>query len=70
MASHNAFTLLMSSVRNMATQGLPSKRLEPTAKDRLYNDILKFLEVSNLKCSSDAKGFKEKLVQSFMETLW
>ena len=28
VASHNAFALLMSSTRSMATQGLPSKGVE------------------------------------------
>ena len=67
--SHNAFALLMSGARSMATQGLPRKRVERTGKDRLYNYILKFLEVRNLKLGSDAKAFGEKLVQSLMETL-
>jgi hypothetical protein len=68
--SHNAFALLMSGTRSMATQGLTKKRVEHTGKDRLYNDILKFLEVRNLKFGSDAKAFGEKLVQSLTETLW
>ena len=70
VASHNAFALLMSSARSMATPGLPSRRVERTAKDRLYNNILKFLEVRNLKFSSDAKASGEKLVQSLTDTLW
>ena len=58
--SHNAFALLMSGTRSMATQGLTKKRVEHTGKDRLYNDILKFLEVRNLKFGSDAKKLLER----------
>ena len=39
VASHNAFALLMSSARSMATPSLPSKRAECTAKCKLCNSI-------------------------------
>ena len=59
----------MSSARSIATADM-TQRVERNSKDRLYNDILKFLEVRSIKCSSDTKTSVEKLVHTLMEILW
>ena len=70
MVSHNVFALLMSNARNMAIPDLPTVKKEPISKDRLYNDLLKFLDEHNLKFRSDARISGEKLVHAFTEALW
>ena len=69
VVSHNALALLMSSARSIATADM-AQRVERNSKDRLYNDILKFLEVRSIKYSSDTKTSVEKLVHTLMEILW
>ena len=46
----NAFILLMEAQRvlQFANNGIPSKKTERTQKDRLFNDIIDFLERSGL----------------------
>ena len=60
VVSHNALALLMSSARSIATADM-AQMVECNRKNRLYNDILKFLEVRSIKCSSDTKTSVEKL---------
>lgn len=66
LVSQNAFAMLMNSARTMVPSDLPNEKLEHNGKDKLYNEILKFLNLvwnSDLKCG-------EKLVHALTESLW
>lgn len=67
----NAFTVLMSSQRQLSLPGLPAPVTVRTIKDKLYNDCLELLKEENalfpgIEVNSSGKNF----VKTVVECLW
>ena len=67
----NAFTVLMSSQRQLSLSGLPALVTVRTKKDKMYNDVVEMLNEENLlfpgvEVNSSGKNF----VKTMVECLW
>ena len=68
---HNAFTVLMSSQRQLSLPGLPAPVTVRTKKDKLYNNFLELLNKEKasflgIEVNSSGKNFVKRVV----ECLW
>ena len=66
----NAYKILMSNARMQNASQLPAEKPVRSNKDRLYNDILKFLHDQNLKWKENVISSGERFVNLLAQILW
>ena len=67
----NAFTVLMSSQRQLSLPGLPAPVTVRTIKDKLYNDCLELLKEENaLFPGTEVNSSGKNFVKTVVECLW
>ena len=72
---HNAFTVLMSSQRQLSLPGLPAPVTVRTKKDKLYNNFLELLNKEKasfpgIEVNSSGKNFVKRVVECLWYVEW
>ncbi len=71
VSTRNAFDVMAMAQRQVqfGDNGVPSKILERTSKDRLFNDLIQLMKDINVKWS-DPKAFGVPFLKKLTEILW